>query len=317
LGPFGELFKIADRKIIAGLKPPPAPYLVMMKRGERELHRAYVGWGRDDQAIFGSVESGLTRDKTSIVTSLKPGILPGAITQSLWLRTPPNFSGPGTGSVIMEVKNSRANLAPFIQSLEQQVAKLTPPAATGEAGMNAAEVAVAQELRAEISTQNSPKPKNNREAAPPIAESASASELLALVFEIHWTVKAGTTPNPAEEFRKALRSPEPDWPAIREKLKGDFNYATGQLTGKSQFKGQKSWVEKIDKLSQSVCAIEGDKQRLRKNADAQKKAMAQAELAAKTFREHPLLQDKLPSGTYTLLVQAGEAKVPLIDFHIP
>jgi hypothetical protein len=318
LGPYGKILKVLNQKLVGGEEPPTVPYMLALKEGADEIKRAYVGWGRDDRPIIASIEGGLKRDQQAIVFSSDALPLPGVVKDRLWLRTPLNFSGAGSKQELIEMKDSRSDIAPFVQRLEKQLSPSASPAVAAQNGLAANEAGLVTELRAEIGGQKVAPPAKGAQGATVDTDAVtSASELLATVLETHWDKIAGTTPKPGERIREALKQKEQNWASVLKELKEDFRHATANWIGKSQYKPQKEWVEKIEKLSQRVCELEMRKQNAHTNAEAEKRALVEAEQRAKALREHPLLRGQIPSGTYTLLVESGDTKLPLIEFRIP
>ena len=89
------------------------------------------------------------------------------------------------------------------------------------------------------------------------------------------------------------------------------------MDGKSQFDKQLDWLAQVEKLSESVCGLEAQRQLAQKNASAAQARAAKAAEEARLVGAHPLLHGQIPSGTYTLLVGDGDRKLALIDFKIP
>jgi hypothetical protein len=330
LGPFGEYFKIQDGKLLAGTKPPPMPYIFVGKHDNADAFRIYVGLGRDDKSVFGLSESGLTRDGDALVVDLSK--LPGNISQPLWLRLPPDFGVKGSKYRVVEVQAGRADISAIVQEMKDELTRVSSGSGGDDITSPNSEI---NTIRAEIRKLSAkPKPKAQPEKKPtpggkPVAGNARdvsadigltrPAEMLAVLFENYWDEQIGSHPNPSEKIRAELakKSDQADWGALLTELHKDFQYGTADWIGKSEFDKRLSWAQQAEKLAERICGYEYRKQLADKDAAAVATRAAKAAGEAKHLSTHPLLNAKIPPGTYTLLVGDGDRKLPVLDYKVP
>ncbi|HEY3898290.1 MAG TPA: hypothetical protein VGM54_06740 [Chthoniobacter sp.] len=330
LGPFGEYFKIRDGKLQAGAKPPRMPYIFVGKRDNSDMFRIYVGMGRDDKSIFGTTETGLTRDGDALVVDLSK--LPGSVSQPLWLRLPPDFGVKGSKYRVVEVQAGRADISAVVQEMKDELARVSSGGGGDDITSPNSEInAIRTEIR-KLSAKPKAKAQPEKKPAPggkPLAGNAGdvpadigltrPAEMLAVLFENFWDEQVGSHPNPAEKIRAELakKPDQANWGALLTELHQDFQYGTADWIGKSEFDKRLAWAQQAEKLAERVCNYEYRKQVADKDAAAVAARAAKAAEEAKRLGANALMNGKVPPGFYTLLVGDGDRKLPVLDYKAP